>query len=306
LDTDTARAVTAARSGGTPLQADVQEHFGGAMGADVRDVRLHAGRRAAELNERMQASAFTIGNDVLFRDGLPDTTTRDGMRLLAHEVAHTVQQGASPASRRVVRRKLIPKAWNAFNAAEAANPDFGTGRKDTDDLAATSDQEELARVHGRAHTGQDSADSQKVAHLVRAVVLTEYSSRLRSLETAVGKDGNALGDKQKAAKKALYKTKADEFRKKHTPLVAKGSRAPETQGFLKEYGFDAAFGTTATPTAPIPQVAPLDVRSTFIGGPILGVRVRAHLFIVYTAKDGRQMYFRGGPDDDRFTVADIG
>ncbi len=48
------------------------------------------------------------------------------------------------------------------------------------------------------------------------------------------------------------------------------------------------------------------MRSTFIGGPILGVRVRAHLFIVYTAKDGRQMYFRGGPDEDDFTEAAMG
>jgi hypothetical protein len=307
LDDDSARALAAARGGGTPIDARVREPLGAAMGADVSSVRLHSGPRATELNERIQASAFTVGNDVFFRDGLPDAGTPAGMHLLAHEVAHTVQQGASPVNRRIVRRKLIPKAVNAFNAAVAVNPTFATGQKDTDDLAAEADQEDLARVHGRMHTGQDSADAQKVANFVRAVVLTEYSARLRSLETAKDKSGNDLGDKAKAAKKSVYKSKADEFRKKHTPLVSKGSSAPETKGFLKEYGFDSAFSGAPTTAAPAPQAAArIDVRSTFIGAAILGVRVRAHLFIVYTAKDGRQMYFRGGPDDDDYTEAAMG
>src|SRR5829696_3181996 len=306
LDDDTASTLAGARGGGAPIDGKIQQRLSNAMGADVSGVRLHAGSQATELNDRIQASAFTVGNDVFFRDGIPDTGTRVGMHLLAHEVAHTVQQGASLVSRRVVHRKLIPKALNAFNAAVAANPSFATGRKDTDELAAEGDQADLSRVHGRMHTGQDSADSQKVADFVRAVVLTEYSSRLRTLETALGKDGKPLPDKQKAAKKALYKTKADEFRQKHTPLVEKGAQAPETRGFLKGYGFDSAFATTATATNAPPGLARLDVRSTFIGGPLLGIRVRAHLFIDYTAKDGRQMYFRGGPDEDDFTSADMG
>ena len=307
LDEDSARSLAVARGGGTPIDARVREPLGAAMGADVSGVRIHTGPRATELNERIQASAFTVGNDVFFRDGLPDTGTAAGMHLLAHEVAHTVQQGATPVNRRIVRRKLIPKAVNVFNAAVAANPTFATGQKDTDDLAAEADQEDLARVHGRMHTGQDSQDAQKVAHFVRAVVLTEYSARLRSLESAKDKSGNDLGAKAKAAKKSLYKSKADEFRQKHTPLVSKGSNAPETKGFLKEHGFASAFSGAPTTAAPAPQAAArIDVRSTFIGGPILGVRVRAHLFIVYTAKDGRQMYFRGGPDENDFTEAAMG
>jgi hypothetical protein len=47
----------------------------------------------------MAARAFTVGRDVYFRDGMPDTASTGGMRLLAHELAHTVQQGASPVTR---------------------------------------------------------------------------------------------------------------------------------------------------------------------------------------------------------------
>jgi hypothetical protein len=189
LDTDTEHAVRSAQTGGSAIAPEVQQQLGAALGADVSAVRLHADRRASELNHQMQASAFTIGRDVFFRDGLPDTTTAAGMHLLAHEVAHTVQQGRSPVRRDVVRRKLIPKAASAFQSAEAANPTFATGRQDTDDLAAEADQEDLSRVHGRMHTGQDSADEQKVARFVRAVVLTQYSARLRALETAKDDSG---------------------------------------------------------------------------------------------------------------------
>ena len=98
LDGDTTQALQAARGGGTRIAPGVQQHLAETMGADVGGVRLHAGSTAADLNDRMQAEAFTIGNDVFFRDGLPDPGTRDGMHLLAHEVAHTVQQGSSPLS----------------------------------------------------------------------------------------------------------------------------------------------------------------------------------------------------------------
>jgi hypothetical protein len=100
LDADTERDLGAARAGGSPLDPGLQRQFGDAVGADVSAVRLHSGDRSHDLNERMGAEAFTIGRDVFFRDGIPDTSTSAGLGLVAHEVAHTVQQGASPVSRR--------------------------------------------------------------------------------------------------------------------------------------------------------------------------------------------------------------
>ena len=50
----------------------------------------------------------------------------------------------------------------------------------------------------------------------------------------------------------------------------------------------------------------IDVRSTFIGGDVLGVRLRSHLFIVYTSRTGRQVFFRGESGRDRMTVARTG
>jgi hypothetical protein len=67
------------------------------MGHDFTNVRIHADSRAAELSRGVGALAFTVGRDIYFDDGRFSPETDSGKRLLAHELAHTVQQGASAA-----------------------------------------------------------------------------------------------------------------------------------------------------------------------------------------------------------------
>lgn len=74
------------------------------MGADFSAVRVHVGSQSDELNSRIQARAFTTGSDVFIRRQDYSPTTTSGQRLLAHELAHTVQQGAAPR----IRRTLAP------------------------------------------------------------------------------------------------------------------------------------------------------------------------------------------------------
>jgi hypothetical protein len=92
LDHDTEAAIGAARTGGVPLSDPVRRSMEGAFGADFGSVRLHDGPAAADLNDRVGAKAFTVGNDIFFRDGSPDATTASGQQLLAHELTHTLQQ----------------------------------------------------------------------------------------------------------------------------------------------------------------------------------------------------------------------
>ncbi len=80
---------------GQPLPAAYRTVMQQAMGADLGRVRVHTGPKAAKLNRSMQASAFTVGQDVYFRDGLPDLGTTGGQHLLAHELAHTLQGGST-------------------------------------------------------------------------------------------------------------------------------------------------------------------------------------------------------------------
>jgi hypothetical protein len=95
LQPGTEAAINSARSGGTPLDAGVRGAMENAFGADFSQVKVHSGPAAADLNRRVQASAFTIGNDIFFRDGVPDARTGHGQELLAHELTHTIQQGGA-------------------------------------------------------------------------------------------------------------------------------------------------------------------------------------------------------------------
>ena len=62
------------------------------MGADFSDVRIHQGAEAAELSTSVQAKAFTYGNDIYFNEGMYNPDALSGRELLAHELAHVVQQ----------------------------------------------------------------------------------------------------------------------------------------------------------------------------------------------------------------------
>jgi hypothetical protein len=101
---------------------------------DFSRVRVHTDSTAAHAATALQARAFTIGRDVVFNANEYAPTTTEGRRLLAHELAHVVQQtagegvdsgierGKEPGM--VVRRQ--PDAPDATNggATAAAPPVF--------------------------------------------------------------------------------------------------------------------------------------------------------------------------------------
>jgi hypothetical protein len=67
-------------------------------------VRVHADGRAAVSAEAVGARAYAVGSDIVFGRGEYAPRSPDGRRLLAHELAHVVQQsGATPASAPAVR-----------------------------------------------------------------------------------------------------------------------------------------------------------------------------------------------------------
>jgi hypothetical protein len=88
----------AASSSGQPLPESVRGRFESSLGADLSAVRVHTGSASAEANHAVGAKAYTVGNDIHFSEGRYQPEDPFGMHLLAHEVAHTVQQsGGAPA-----------------------------------------------------------------------------------------------------------------------------------------------------------------------------------------------------------------
>jgi hypothetical protein len=97
--------IEAARGAGAPLPDDVQRAMSIGFGTSFERVRVHADGTADELNRRLGSRAFTIGHDVFFAEDEFNPDRPSGQRLLAHELAHTVQQaGGSETAGRTIRR----------------------------------------------------------------------------------------------------------------------------------------------------------------------------------------------------------
>jgi hypothetical protein len=96
--TSVEQSLSRSKGGGAPLSRDVNGSMSQAFGADFSGVRIHTDNNAVQMSRDLNAQAFTHGNDIYFNEGKYDTGSDGGRRLLAHELTHTVQQGAVPAS----------------------------------------------------------------------------------------------------------------------------------------------------------------------------------------------------------------
>ena len=77
-----------------------------AFGRDFGDVSVHNDASAAQLSRSVSAKAFTTGNDIFFGEGQFRPDTPAGEHMLAHELAHTVQQRGG------IGREAIHRKWD--------------------------------------------------------------------------------------------------------------------------------------------------------------------------------------------------
>jgi hypothetical protein len=82
------------RSSGQPLDAAARAFLEPRFGHDFSGVRLHTDAKAAESARAVNALAYTVGRDVVFGQERYASEAPAGRELLAHELAHTIQQGA--------------------------------------------------------------------------------------------------------------------------------------------------------------------------------------------------------------------
>lgn len=90
-------------SGGTALPTSVRSFMEPRFGANFGGVRIHTDENAAGLSRHLNARAFTVGEHVFFGRNQFQPGQRDGRELIAHELTHTIQQGA--AAQRSIQRK---------------------------------------------------------------------------------------------------------------------------------------------------------------------------------------------------------
>lgn len=94
-----AAVAAASSSSGSSLPTHLQRQFEGSLGADLSSVRVHTGAESQAAAHAVGAKAYTVGQDIHFGAGKYQPDDPFGMHLLAHEVAHTVQQAGGSAHR---------------------------------------------------------------------------------------------------------------------------------------------------------------------------------------------------------------
>jgi Domain of unknown function (DUF4157) len=113
----------ATRGSGSPLpetlRARMEHHFG----TSFANVRVHHGEQADRLNQSLQARAFTTGDDLYFKRGEYYPESREGQKLIAHELTHVMHQqgggntgdktGTGSGTNLTVQRAWYnPLSWN--------------------------------------------------------------------------------------------------------------------------------------------------------------------------------------------------
>jgi hypothetical protein len=94
-DANVSNQISTSRGSGQAIDSGTRSFMQARFGADFSNVNIHTGSEATSLNRELNAKAFTVGNDIYFNEGQYQPYTSQGKSLLAHELAHTIQQGGA-------------------------------------------------------------------------------------------------------------------------------------------------------------------------------------------------------------------
>ena len=112
-----ARATT---GGGHELDGGTRTFMEGRFGRGLGHIRVHTGATAAESARAIDALAFTAGRDIVFGEGRYRPDTASGRHLIAHELAHSLQQGGGSDTSRPRRMAVSNPGHVGEREADAA------------------------------------------------------------------------------------------------------------------------------------------------------------------------------------------
>lgn len=146
---------------GVPLDTGARHFFEPRFGWQFQGVRVHADEPAARSAQAIGARAFTLGDNIVFGGGQYQPNTETGRQLLAHELAHVVQQ--RDGDRGLIRRvadKSNPPAVSPCTVDIGAGVPQGTHvRFARNDRTLNPDQDELVAAEAQAWDARGRGDT---------------------------------------------------------------------------------------------------------------------------------------------------
>jgi Domain of unknown function (DUF4157) len=151
-----AAVADAAQSSGGPLREDLRVRFEQSLNADLSAVRVHTGSESIAASKAVGAKAYTVGNDIHFGAGQYQPDDPFGMHLIAHEVAHTVQQSGAVAQRQHKLEVSTPQDGAEVEADRAADAMVsGRSAQVTSRPSLSLDRKGTEHMGGDASTGDN-------------------------------------------------------------------------------------------------------------------------------------------------------
>lgn len=98
---DVEESIQGLRGSGQPLAESIRQPMEQTFGADFSSVKIHSDSQSDQLNQSLQARAFTTGQDIFFRQSEYNPNSQGGQELLAHELTHVVQQNGHTVQRNI-------------------------------------------------------------------------------------------------------------------------------------------------------------------------------------------------------------
>ena len=148
------------QSGGQPLEPGLRARMEHGFGYDFGRLRIHTDQSAGESARLMGARAYAVGRHVVFDHGEYRPNNAAGKHLIAHELAHVVQQGASD-----YRTDRLLEVQPGDSASE----------READRAAANVSRSERANVRTATATGVQRL--QRAEHGTYISTLSETGSR---------------------------------------------------------------------------------------------------------------------------------
>lgn len=146
----------AVSTGGQPLDYEARSFFEPRFNYDLSSVRIHTGPSAEQSARAADARAYTLGRDIVFAEGEFRTDSEAGRRLLAHELAHVVQDKPDPAK---VQRTPANKVSCANRTPLVV---LGTGLSIADPVGVITAAEDRANVMFDAVIGELAFTLQRI------------------------------------------------------------------------------------------------------------------------------------------------
>ena len=142
------KGIKQTKGGGRKLPTKVRTEMESSIGRDFSQVNIHTGTDAIHMNKDLHAQAFTHGKDIYFNSGKYRPETSAGKHLLAHELAHVVQQNKLQDKKDIRQIQLSARG-------ETESSQAGTNEEEVSCLSETELDEIEARFRDMIQRARD-------------------------------------------------------------------------------------------------------------------------------------------------------